>query len=123
MKSLGWKDIRGYLRGRGGQIRPRPAGEFWSEFSARARSVPQEEPAALPHPLLWPRIVVYAAASLLLCATAWTWIAAHHAGLRGGNSVKRIEVFAPHDGVVILDNDEDVTGSAAVVWVVGLKDG
>lgn len=122
MSTVRWTKVRERLRQKGGTPPMRPAEEFWSDFAARARYVPQTGGGAEAHTeksLAWRRALAAGAAALLLGAVV-VWTQMHSTG---SSQVKRIEVLAPHTGVVILNPEDDRPGTATLVWVVDLEQG
>jgi hypothetical protein len=126
MSAWRWKNVRALLRQRGAAVPVRPRVEFWADFAARARYVPQTGEAVEfgVDRAAWRRIVTAAATALLLAVVmVWTQRAHWAASNAGGSTVKRIEVLAPHTGVVILNPEDERSGSATIVWVVGMENG
>ena len=117
MKPLSWQEVREGLAQQGVTRPARNAGDFWSDFKARARLTVQEDVALNEvRRIPWFRlayataaVVVVAAIGLLLLPTQ---------GLPVGNRIKSLEVIASHSGVIIM-NDNKAGGT--ILWISDLK--
>jgi hypothetical protein len=85
----------------------RPAGEFWSDFRARAAAVERDPPARAPHAARWTALAAVVLAGVVL----WGRPGAPAAG--AATEITSLTVDAPHSSVFVLPLDR----GGVLVWV------
>ena len=132
MADLNWDKIEAELRQQKPEKEPRPADEFWKEFKERAGEQAQDQDEPLPRVRLFPRWIAAAAALFIVGVGIWVVMANRGgpAGIPGvgpiqvvdvgeTTEINSIEVFAPHEGTVILSEDPD---QGTVLWIATADD-
>jgi hypothetical protein len=132
MADLNWDKIEAELRQQKPEKEPCPADEFWKEFKERAGDVDQDQEEPLPRVRLFPRWVAAAAALFVVGIGIWIMMANRPGPVIGPGpdpiqivdvgettEINSIEVFAPHEGTVILSEDPD---QGTVLWIATADD-
>ncbi len=95
------------------------AAEFWADFKARARYVPQDQFAQAAHaPYNILRWTVATACGLLLVVLGMNFWPRSGSPQQDFSQVRSLHVDTPYKGVMIM-NDE--ASKATVVWIVGME--
>jgi hypothetical protein len=116
MNTLSWKDVTGKLKTVAARKDLPETAAFWTDFSARARLVRQDEPVAtrdrIPVGLRWGTATVLA---LFLVAVGLFALPT----MRGAvTRIKALEVVAPHSGLIIMN---DQSGRGTILWITGME--
>lgn len=115
MKTIPWKAIESSLRQRAAGRNMRDADAFAADFKARAaltrQVVPVDGGSRSLYILRWGYAMVFA---MLLVV-----IGVFSLPLRFGavTQIKALEVVAPHDGVIIMN---DQAGRGTILWISGM---
>lgn len=116
-KDMDWQQVRDTLRTSGSGAGPRAAADFWADFKARAKLVPQLDEAAVPsrasHAMLWWRSSLAAAAAVLAVVALYSPL--HRTPT--DNDIQALEIVASHTGIIIMS---DSTVKGTIVWITGM---
>jgi hypothetical protein len=99
-----------------------PADEFWRDFRARARLVPQQEAAEPARPPLLgiPAWTTVGVCALLLLAAGLFFVGRDSGAEVPPTQIHSLRVLVPHTAVLMM---YDPTCQATILWVDDMDDG